>query len=80
MGKCALCEKPSEFWFGTLCEKCRKIKHYISIHDDRVYQILDNVLSRSKDKQILKEAEEIKEEIIQKQHTLKEKKSVSFKK
>ena len=25
---CALCEEPSEFWFGSLCKKCRKIKHY----------------------------------------------------
>jgi len=74
---CALCEKTSEFWFGSLCEKCRKIKHYISIHDERVYEILDNVLSRAKDKQILKEAEEIKEEIVQKQHSLKNKKPMN---
>ena len=73
---CALCEKPSEFWFGSLCGKCRKIKHYMSIHGDRVYEILDNVLSRAKDKQIIKEAEEIKEEIIQKQHNLRSKKQI----
>ena len=73
---CVLCEKPSEFWFGSLCSKCRKIKHYISIHDERVYEILDNVLSRAKDKQIIKEAEEIKEEITTKQHNLRNKKHV----
>ena len=73
---CALCEEPSEFWFGSLCKQCRKIKHYMSIHGDRVYEILDNVLSRAKDKQIIKEAEEIKEEIVQKQHNLRSKKHI----
>ena len=72
---CALCEKSSEFWFGSLCGKCRKIKHLMSIHGDRVYEILNNVLSRAKDKQIIKEAEEIKEEIISKQHNLRNKNS-----
>tara|TARA_R110002073_G_scaffold307835_1_gene477657 strand:+ start:194 stop:436 length:243 start_codon:yes stop_codon:yes gene_type:complete len=72
---CALCEKPSEFWFGSLCGKCRKIKHLMSIHGDRVYEILNNVLSRAKDKQIIKEAEEIKEEIISKQYNLRNKNS-----
>lgn len=73
---CAICEKTSEFWFGSLCSSCRKIKHYYSIHGERVYEILDNVLSRAKDKQIIKEAEEIKEEIIQKQHNLRSKKHI----
>tara|TARA_R110002153_G_scaffold103077_2_gene240079 strand:- start:8522 stop:8764 length:243 start_codon:yes stop_codon:yes gene_type:complete len=72
---CALCEKSSEFWFGSLCGKCRKIKHLMSIHGDRVYEILNNVLSRAKDKQIIKEAEEIKEEIISKQYNLRNKNS-----
>lgn len=72
---CALCEKSSEFWFGSLCAKCRKIKHLMSIHGDRVYEILNNVLSRAKDKQIIKEAEEIKEEIISKQYNLRNKNS-----
>ena len=48
----------------------------MSIHGDRVYEILDNVLSRAKDKQIIKEAEEIKEEIVTKQHNLRNKKHV----
>ena len=43
---------------------------------NRVYEILDNVLSRAKDKQIIKEAEEIKEEIVQKQHNLRSKKQI----
>ena len=47
----------------------------MSIHGDRVYEILNNVLSRAKDKQIIKEAEEIKEEIISKQHNLRNKNS-----
>lgn len=69
---CVLCEKNSvEFWFGNLCSKCRRIKHHISINGDRVYEILDNVLSRTEEKQILKEAEEIKKEIQVKELNLR---------
>tara|TARA_R110001632_G_scaffold29349_2_gene78015 strand:+ start:128 stop:382 length:255 start_codon:yes stop_codon:yes gene_type:complete len=69
---CVLCEKESvEFWFGKLCCKCRRIKHHISINGDRVYEILDNVLSRIETKQIIKEAEEIKTEIKVKEMNLR---------
>ena len=68
------CFSRFKIWFKNV--KCRKIKHLMSIHGERVYEILDNVLSRAKDKQIIKEAEEIKEEIIQKQHNLRSKKQI----
>ena len=61
---CILCEKNKvEFWFGSFCKDCRRIKHHISINGDRVYEILDNVLSRTEEKQTIKEADEIKKEI-----------------
>lgn len=72
---CILCEKNKvEFWFGSLCKDCRRIKHHISISGDRVYEILDNVLSRTEEKQIIKEADEIKKEIKHKEHNLRSKK------
>jgi len=71
---CILCEKNKvEFWFGSLCTSCRRIKHHISINGDRVYQILDNVLSRTEEKQTIKEADEIKREIKVKEHNLRSK-------
>ena len=74
---CILCEKkPVEFWFGSFCSDCRRIKHHISINGDRVNEILDNVLSRTEEKQTLKEAEEIKKEIKVKEHNLRSKKQI----
>ena len=66
-----LCEGKNEFWFGALCSNCRRVKHFISIYGDRVYEVLDSVLSRTEDKQKLKEAEEIKKEIQNKELNLR---------
>tara|TARA_R110000868_G_scaffold361927_1_gene623933 strand:- start:3116 stop:3370 length:255 start_codon:yes stop_codon:yes gene_type:complete len=71
MGLCVLCEGTNEFWFGALCSNCRRIKHFISIYKNRVYEVLDSVLSRTEDKQKLKEADEIKKEIENKEHNLR---------
>lgn len=71
MGLCVLCEGKNEFWFGALCSNCRRVKHFISIYGDRVYEVLDSVLSRTEDKQKLKEAEEIKKEIQNKELNLR---------
>tara|TARA_R110002072_G_scaffold14112_3_gene58954 strand:- start:611 stop:853 length:243 start_codon:yes stop_codon:yes gene_type:complete len=72
-----MCEKNKvEFWFGSLCSKCRRIKHHININGNRVYEILDSVLSRTEEKQIIKEAEEIKKEIKIKEHNLRSKKQI----
>ena len=68
---CVLCEGKNEFWFGALCSNCRRIKHFISIYKSRVYEVLDSVLSRTDDKQKLKEAEEIKKEIENKELNLR---------
>tara|TARA_R110002110_G_scaffold22870_2_gene88146 strand:+ start:120 stop:356 length:237 start_codon:yes stop_codon:yes gene_type:complete len=59
---CTLCEK-EVCYVSRFCSKCRKLKWYLNIYNERVYQILDNVLSRTDNKQHLKESEEIKKEI-----------------
>ena len=54
-----------EYIFTTrLCSPCSKIKHYCSIYGrDRVYKLLNNVLSREEDKIKNKEKLEIHKEI-----------------
>jgi glutaredoxin-related protein len=70
---CVLCEKET-CYFSRFCDKCRRIKHYLNLYDARVYEVLDNVLSRNDKKQQLKIADEIKEEIKQKEYNLRSKK------
>ena len=61
---------------NNLCDTCRKVKHYMSCYSrDRVIEILDNVLSRTEDKQHNKIKEEIKSEIENKEYSLRSKKS-----
>jgi len=59
---CTLCEKET-CYLSRYCNKCRKIKHYLSLYDDRVYEVLDNVLSREVEKQNNKIKVELKKEI-----------------
>tara|TARA_R110002167_G_scaffold44739_1_gene134467 strand:- start:12137 stop:12403 length:267 start_codon:yes stop_codon:yes gene_type:complete len=69
---CKLCETAEvENWFGTWCKSCRKVKHYLNLYGDRVYEVLDIVLSRQEDKQNNKINEEIKTEIKLKEHNLR---------
>ena len=61
---------------NSLCETCRKVKHYMSCYSrDRVIEILDNVLSRTEDKQDNKINEEIKNEIQNKEYSLRSSKN-----
>tara|TARA_R110002153_G_scaffold43069_1_gene122012 strand:- start:1981 stop:2307 length:327 start_codon:yes stop_codon:yes gene_type:complete len=47
---CALCEK--EYCFiSSLCVKCRRAKHLLSIYGDDFYTCLEEVLVRSKKQQ-----------------------------
>lgn len=64
MFTCVLCEKE---WSGLtthLCPKCRRIKHLINLYDEKVYNVLENVLVRNdqgienKENQALKEVKE----------------------
>ena len=61
---------------NNLCDTCRKVKHYMSCYSrDRVIEILDNVLSRTEDKQANKIKEEIKNEIENKEYSLRSSKN-----
>jgi|TARA_R110000803_G_C11810171_1_gene300538 hypothetical protein len=72
MAKCLLCENAlNEYWFANFCSNCRKIKHFLSLYHDRVYEVLDSVLSRTEEKQENKIKVEIKEEIENKQTKLR---------
>lgn len=70
MFECKLCER--ETCLTThICEKCRRIKHLINLYNDRVYEVLEEVLVRTKEKQeykiqseIKKEKEEIEKKIV----------------
>ena len=73
---CVLCNGAHDEYLFTsyLCSKCKKVKHYISIYDDRVYEVLDSVLSRTKDKQDNKVKAEIQKEIENKKYNLRSEK------
>ena len=59
---CKLCELETVY-MTHLCEKCRRIKHLLSLYGDRVYDVLDKVLITSpvKEKELVRE--ELKDEI-----------------
>jgi len=72
MGLCYLCERQErESYWSHYCTDCRRLKHYINLFDKRVYEILDNVLTRTEDKQNNKIKEEIKTEIEKKAYSLR---------
>lgn len=61
---CSYCQvKPAEGYLKWYCSDCSKLKRLINLHGSRVYEILDNVLLRSEDKQRNKELLEIKKEV-----------------
>jgi len=65
---CPICE---EWTIFSVCNECRKIRHYMSIYSkDRVIEILDSILSRQEDKQDNKIKVEICKEIESKEDTL----------
>lgn len=72
MWSCVLCEKSDEYLFiSKFCSKCRRIKHHLSLSGDRVYEVLECVLSRDVNKQNNKINAEIKNEIENKKFNLK---------
>jgi len=65
---CPICE---EWTIYSVCNDCRKIRHYMSIYSkDRVIEILDSILSRQEDKQENKIKLEICKEIENKEDAL----------
>jgi hypothetical protein len=59
---------------GYYCEKCKRIQDTIAIYGDRVYEVVENVLMRTPDKQEHKIKNEIKKEIETKEYNLRTKK------
>ncbi len=61
MFSCSLCEKEFVFTY-SLCPKCRRVKHLISLYDDKVYSTLENCLVRNEEQIENKENLQIKKE------------------
>lgn len=45
MFSCRLCEKETVIT-SNLCDKCRRIKHLLNLYEDKVYDVLEEVLVR----------------------------------
>jgi hypothetical protein len=59
---------------SKVCPECRKIKNFMNCYSrERVLQIIENVLSRTEDKQDNKIKVEIKKEIEKKEYNLRNK-------
>jgi hypothetical protein len=72
---CVLCEKET-CYISKFCDKCRRIKHHLNLSGDRVYEVLDSVLSRTEEKQDNKIKVEIQKEIENKKYCLRSSKKV----
>jgi hypothetical protein len=67
MWSCAMCER-EYVYFTKVCPDCRKLKNFMNCYSrERVLEIVENVLSRTEDKQENKIKEEVKKEIEEKQ-------------
>lgn len=78
MFTCTLCEHETCYW-SNHCPSCKKIKHYMSCFSrERVVEVLDNVLTRSTEKQDNKIELEIRKEIASKELALKQKKKAKM--
>jgi len=76
---CVLCEGKlnDEYLFiNKFCSSCRKIKWYISLYKHRPIEILDEVLSRTEEKQDNKVKAEINKEIEGKKYNLRKAKQI----
>ena len=75
---CQLCEFET-CYLSRFCPKCRALKHLILLHGDRVYNIVNEVLCRTEEKQDNKIKLEIKKEIEAKSKLLGEIKKINQK-
>jgi len=70
---CRLCERETVIT-SNLCDKCRRVKHLLNLYEDRVYEVLEDVLVRQ-DKGITnkckKKLEEEKENVVNKIESVK---------
>lgn len=68
---CYLCRSRERIsYLGYYCANCKKIQDLLSVYDNRVYQVLENVLTRTPDQAKNKLKAEIKNEIDNKQTAL----------
>jgi len=75
MFSCVLCERETVIT-THLCVKCRRVKHLINLYEDRVYEVLENVLVRNQEGQLKKETQEISRDIEKKEkYNLRNKKN-----
>jgi len=77
---CYLCrDKPRLHWgTGYYCKQCKRLQDAIAIYGDRVYEVVEEVLFRTGDKQEHKIKSEIKKEIKKKQTQLEEDKQTKL--
>lgn len=75
MNTCLFCETNTSGYFQKWCPKCRALKHQILLWGERIYDVVDNVMCRTVDKQELKIKCEIKKEIENKAYNLRSKDS-----
>jgi hypothetical protein len=69
MFSCAICE---EYSLYSLCNQCRVIRHTCTlVGKERLLEVLENVFQRTEEKQDNKIKEEIKQEIVNKEYTLR---------
>lgn len=75
MWNCVLCEKSEEYLIiSKFCNKCRKIKHLLNLYNDRVYEVLDEVLVKNEKEQEEHIKEELKNELTKTEYNLRNKK------
>ena len=73
MFSCAVCEDYSLY---NLCSECRVIRHTCTlVGRNRLLEVLENVFQRSEEKQDNKVKEEIKQEIQNKEYSLRSNKN-----
>lgn len=71
MGSCYLCRNNERIsYLGYYCKSCKKIQDLISVYDNRVIEVLESVLTRTKQQANNKLNIEIKKEIDSKQNNL----------
>tara|TARA_Y100000401_G_C8283029_1_gene204527 strand:- start:652 stop:900 length:249 start_codon:yes stop_codon:yes gene_type:complete len=71
MFSCAICEDYSLY---SLCSACRVVRHTCTlVGRERLLEVLENVFQRTEEKQNNKIKEEIKQEIENKEYTLRSK-------
>lgn len=64
---CRLCERETVIT-SNLCDKCRRVKHLLNLYQDKVYDVLEEVLVR-KDQGI---SNKCKDELIQQKNQVEQ--------